>query len=98
MLQATHFNAPAFLASALVNGDLSSLTSPDDLRILRRVLAYVRWQFGRGASVVSCEGEPWFARDYLGDVPGPALASLGGKPLGGDVAEYVVVHRVPLSD
>lgn len=54
---------PAFLASALVNGDLSSLTTDDDLAMLHAALAYVA-----PGRVVSAEGEEHIGR--FCDLPG----------------------------
>lgn len=69
---------PAFLASALVNGDRSSLTTDDDLAMLHAALKYVA-----PGRVVSAEGEPYIGR--FCDLPGCA----GDQH---DVLDYLVMY------
>lgn len=81
MIETDTIVLPAFLASALINGDVSGIEdSPDDMAMLRAVEGMLT---RRGWSVVSCEGEPYFAR-Y------PAWLS----SLSGDVLEYTVLYEV----
>lgn len=69
---------PAFLASALINGDESGLESPDDYETLNRFRAYVE-----NAEVVDC-GEPYFSWHF--DL-------YGGSCRGGDLVEYTCIRR-----
>lgn len=71
---------PAFLASALVNGDTSSFDVSDnadeDIAWLERVERWVS-----PGHVVDMEGEPFFSSIVV-----------AGVPFVGDVAEYVVYY------
>jgi hypothetical protein len=67
---------PAFLASALINGDMSGLND-EDLVWVERVVAYA--SPGR---IVSCDEDTWFSRSN--DLPGYTLAC--------DVARYTVLE------
>lgn len=66
---------PAFLASALVNGDLSGIEQKPDLDLYEACVKYCE-----GYSIVDV-GEPYFSNSI--DVPGERFA--------GDVAEYVLL-------
>lgn len=66
---------PAFLASALINGDTSGF-SDEDMWALARFEAEVFCQYGSEACVVDCEGEPFFGRWIDG--------------LGHDLVEYTI--------
>jgi hypothetical protein len=97
---AATFNGPAFLASALINGDYSSLESnPDDMRAARRVLAWVRVNYGPRASIVSCgdcnEDGYWYAGNCWGDVTPPRVGTLAARQhhFAGDVTDYTVLYR-----
>jgi hypothetical protein len=72
---------PAFLASALVNGDTSGL-SPKDLECLHRFEA----KLGQWYVVDVAAGEPRFTWSF--DL-------YGGDARGGDVIDYVVHRRPP---
>lgn len=67
---------PAFLASALINGDVSGLDDAD-MKWLEAAHEYVS-----PGHIVSTEGEGYFA--WSCDLP--------GYTLGGDVLEYVVLY------
>lgn len=99
-LQAATFDGPAFLASALINGDYSGLEhSPEDMRAARRVLAWVRHTYGPHARIVSCgdcnEDGYWFSGNYWGDVTPPPPGSLGRRAhhVAGDCCDYAVLYR-----
>ncbi len=67
---------PAFLASALINGDVSGLSDGDE-----------RWveaahEYCAPGRIVSCDGEPFFARS----------CELPGFRLGADMLEYTVLY------
>ena len=68
---------PAFLASALVNGDFTSFDDEgEDQALLDRCLEYISpW------SVVSCDGGPYFTTIYI-----------CGKRFTGNVLDYTL-HR-----
>lgn len=66
---------PAFLASALVNGDLSGIDQSSDLKLYEECLAYCE-----GYSIVDV-GESYFSHSC--DLPGTHFA--------GDVAEYTLL-------
>jgi hypothetical protein len=67
---------PAFLASALINGDTSGIEdSPDDMATLERALAYLE-----GWHVTDC-GEQYFAHRGACSIH---------WPWAGDVAEYKI--------
>lgn len=68
---------PAFLASALVNGDTSGL-EPEDEKWLKAAEEYVA-----PGVIVSCEGESFFSR----------YCDLPGFRLGADMIEYVVHYH-----
>lgn len=70
---------PAFLASALINGDETSLESADDFAMLESVREDI------GELVVADVSEPFFA--WHCDVPWIQ----NGRSVGGDVAEYTLV-------
>lgn len=74
MIEVSTVTLPAFLASALVNGDTSGL-SDADLPLVEAAHAYVA-----PGRIVSAEGEPYFAR----------TCDLPGFHLGCDVMEYTV--------
>jgi hypothetical protein len=66
---------PAFLASALINGDMTSFDdSGKDMELYERCLAYCE-----GFVIVDC-GEPYFSRNGS-DV----------QPYSGDVCEYALL-------
>jgi hypothetical protein len=67
---------PAFLASALVNGDTSGLDGPKDEALLHAALKYCK-----GYSIVDV-GEPYFSPWCDADEVGPFV---------GDVAEYTLL-------
>jgi hypothetical protein len=69
---------PAFLASALINGDESGL-EPDDMADLEWFRNYIE-----DAEVVDC-GEPYFSWHF-------ALYSTG-RFNGGDLVEYTCIRR-----
>lgn len=98
--QVATFNGPAFLASALINGDYSSLEgNAEDMRAARRVLAWVRVNYGPKASIVSCgdcnDDGYWFAGNYWGDVKPPRIGSLAARAhhCAGDVTDYTILYR-----
>lgn len=72
---------PAFLASALINGDLSGLESPQDQQCLERFLDFIA-----PARVVSTQGEQYFTWSYR---------LHGGDAGGGDVIDYVTHEDTP---
>ena len=67
---------PAFLASALFNGDTSSLDESDE-KMLAEILA-----FHAPAQIVSCSEEPFFA----------TICYAGGRWFTGDVLEYTLLE------
>lgn len=67
---------PAFLASALINGDLSGL-SDDNKRWVEAAVAYCA-----PGRIVSCDGEPFFQWS----------CKLPGFTLGADMLEYTVLY------
>ena len=69
---------PTYLASALINGDLSGLDTPEDQ------LAYeAACELAEGGSYVDCSEESWFS--WSNDLPGAAGS------LGSDVAEFTIL-------
>lgn len=68
---------PAFLASALINGDVSGLEY-HDLPWVEAAYAYCS-----PGHIVSCEGEPFFSR----------WCDLPGWSLGADMLEYEVLYE-----
>lgn len=75
-MRAETVTLPAFLASALINGDLSGLEDRD-LPWVEAAIAYCA-----PGRIVSCDGEPFFVR-YC-DLPGFNLAC--------DCLEYTVLY------
>lgn len=68
---------PAFLASALINGDTSGLERQYDLDLLQEAYDYVA-----PGTIVSCSDEPFFQRGC--DLP--------GFTQGADMLEYTVFY------
>lgn len=69
---------PAFLASALINGDTSGIAdSPEDMQLLKEALAYCE-----GFAVVDVEGESYFGRSE-------ASFSVSFR---GEVADFVLME------
>lgn len=81
----TTLAAPAFLASALVNGDLSGLNS-DDLETLERVRDFLGdWEVVDVFRYSNGETEePWFTWNY---------SLYGGECPGGECLHYICVRR-----
>jgi hypothetical protein len=75
-MRAETVSLPAFLASALINGDTSGL-SDFDLKWVEAAIAYCA-----PGRIVSCEGEPYFTRWC--ELPGFTLAC--------DVLDFVVLY------
>lgn len=72
---------PAYWASALVNGDFSSLTPDEENRCREEI----RRLDSEGWSVVSCEDETRFSWSYQ-------LYDPGADCRGGDVLDYTIIR------
>ena len=75
-MRAETVTLPAFLASALINGDQSG-PNDEDLHWVDAAIAYCA-----PGRIVSCEGEPFFA----------SWCELPGFRLGADMLEYTVLY------
>lgn len=67
---------PAFLASALINGDLTGLSDGDEKWVEAAI------QYCAPGRIVSCEGESFFSWS----------CELPGFTLGADMLEYIVLY------
>ena len=85
------FRAPSFLANALVNGDDSSLETPDDFKSLRWLTEWVRLFYGPRANIVSCE-DAGFAHCMSPLIPAPRTLDIRGLWLGGNTEFYTVIY------
>lgn len=77
MKTTTTAKLPAFLASAIVNGDLSGFDTDDDAKLYEAALEYI------GEGVVTDVGEAYFSHGC--DLPGVQFA--------GDVADYTIMYE-----
>jgi hypothetical protein len=75
-MKAEKVTLPAFLASALINGDTSGLES-EDLQWIDKAIDYCA-----PGSIVSCDGEAFFSWH----------CELPGFTLGADMLEYTVLY------
>jgi hypothetical protein len=86
------FLGPSYLASALINGDSSSLESLADRRGLRWLEAWIATSYGAGAQVVDC-ADAGFRRNMSPDVTAPraGLRTMPALWVGGDTQLYTVL-------
>jgi hypothetical protein len=75
-MKTTKVTLPTFLASALINGDLSGLDDNEDMGYYEQAL-----QLAQGGTYIDVSEDSWFS--WTNDLP--------GKRFGADVAEYTIL-------
>ena len=92
MLKTDNFCGPSFLASALINGDLSGL-SAEECRAHRWLEAWIRFEYGPRAQIVGCE-DAGFQRCMSPGIPAPQkmIKGIDQLYLAGDCQFYDVLY------
>lgn len=93
-LRTATFDGPAFLATALINGDSSGFGEGDQAAH-DYLMAWLRREYGDHAHVVDVGEEATFRRNMSRGVPYdmPGAGAASNLWLGGDSVEYTVLYR-----